>query len=189
MNHLRLIALFFTFLYSLNTQAQTEYGETLKSKLYLGATFGLGFGTYTNIDVSPMIGYNINRHFSAGLGMTYMYYSYRYGNERIQGNFYGGRIFTRILPLPDLMPGIFLHGELESINNERYITVNPALNPVLARVWTPALLVGAGFRQKAGNNSYFTVSLLYNTSYNGTAESSIYSGPLIYRVGFILGLY
>ena len=65
MNHLRLIVLFFTFLYSLNTQAQTEYGETLKSKLYVGATFGLGFGTYTNIDVSPMIGYNINRHFSS----------------------------------------------------------------------------------------------------------------------------
>ena len=189
MNQLRLIALICTFLFSLNTQAQTEYGETIKSKLFVGSTFSLGFGTYTNVDISPMIGYNINRYFSAGLGATYMFYSYNNGAERIQGNFYGGRIFSRIMPLPDLLPGIFLHGEMESINNERYIAINPNTFPVLTRTWTPAVLVGAGFRQKAGNNSYFTVSILYNLSDDGTSASTIYNGPLIYRVGFILGLY
>jgi long-subunit fatty acid transport protein len=63
--------------------AQTEYGETLKSRLYVGGNFGLGFGTLTSIDVSPMIGYNINRHFSGGVGATYMYYSYRNIYRRI----------------------------------------------------------------------------------------------------------
>ncbi len=169
--------------------SQTEFGESFKSHLYVGGTFGLGFGTYTNIDLSPLVGYNINRHFSAGVGMTYMYYAYRYGNESVRGNFYGGRLFTRILPLPDQLPGLFLHGEYESINNERYIQKDPSSPYVLARAWTPAILIGAGFRQQAGANSYFTVSILYNLKDTGTASSTIYGGPLIYRVGFVFGLY
>ncbi len=188
MYHFRFLLLIIC-LFSVNLEAQTDYGETLKSRLYVGGTFGLGFGTYTNIDLSPMVGYNFNRHLSGGVGMTYMFYSYRNGSQSIRGNFYGGRIFTRILPLPDQLPGIFIHGEFESINNERYITKNPYTNPELARAWTPAVLVGAGFRQQAGTNSYFTVSVLYNTLDEGTPESTIYGGPLIYRVGFIFGLY
>ena len=180
MYHFRLLLLIIC-LFSVNLKAQTDYGETVKSRLYVGGTFGLSIGTSSNIDLSPMVGYNINRHLSGGVGMTYMFYSYRNGSESIRGNFYGGRIFTRILPLPDLLPGIFLHGELESINND--------INPLPPRVWTPAVLVGAGFRQQAGTNSYFTVSVLYNALDDGTIESTIYGGPLIYRVGFIFGLY
>ena len=169
--------------------SQTDYGDTFKSHLYVGGTFGLGFGTNTNIDVSPLVGYNINRHFSAGLGMTYMFYAYRMGTESYRGHFYGGRVFTRILPLPDQLPGLFLHAELESINNERYIQKYVNSPFVLDRVWTPALLVGAGFKQQAGNNSYFTISILYNVLGDGTITSSIYGGPLIPRIGFIYGLY
>jgi long-subunit fatty acid transport protein len=56
----------------IGVKAQTEYGETLISRLYAGGNFGLGFGTLTSIDVSPMIGYNINRHFSGGVGITHI---------------------------------------------------------------------------------------------------------------------
>jgi hypothetical protein len=188
MYHFRILLLSICF-FSINLNAQTDYGETLKSRLYVGGTFGLSIGSISYIDLSPMVGYNINRYLSGGVGMTYMFYSERNGSESIRRNFYGGRIFTRILPLPDLLPGIFLHGELESINNERYIKKNNSTNPELARAWTPAVLVGAGFRQQAGTNSYFTVSVLYNTLDDGTEESTFYDGPLIYRVGFILGLY
>ena len=53
--------------------AQTEYGETFTSRLYVGGIFGLGLGTFTSIDVSPLIGYNFNRFSFAGVGATYMY--------------------------------------------------------------------------------------------------------------------
>lgn len=185
MNYFRFLVLF-TCLTTSQLYSQTDYGETLKSRLYVGGTFGLGFGTYTNIDLSPMIGYNINRHLSGGVGATYMFYSYRYGSESIRGNFYGGRVFTRIAPLPDQLPGLFIHGEYESINNERYVPSNIFS---LTRAWTPAVLIGAGFKQQAGTNSFFTVSVLFNALDDGTQESTIYGGPLIYRVGFIFGLY
>jgi long-subunit fatty acid transport protein len=170
------------------TQAQTEYGETFVSRLYVGGNFGLGFGSLTSIDVSPMIGYNINRHFSGGVGATYMYYSYRnYTGESERASFYGGRIFGRIVPLPDMFPNIFLHGEFESINNERWVK-NDLGAYEFKRTWTPAVPIGAGFKQMAGENSFFSITVLWNILDDGTQASSIYGGPLLYRVGFIFGL-
>jgi len=168
---------------------QTEYGETLKSRLYLGGTFSLQFGTITNFDVSPMIGYNINRYFSAGVGATYMFYSYRDQFQSYKSHFYGGRVFGRIVPLPQFLPGFFLHTEYETINNERYAQETPNSPYVLTRVWTPAFLAGIGFRQKAGENSYFTINLLYNISDDGTYQGTIYQNVIIPRIGFIYGFY
>lgn len=168
--------------------AQTEYGETFKSRLYAGGNFGLGFGTFTSIDISPLVGYNINRYFSAGVGASYMFYSYRINpNESERASFYGFRTFGRIVPLPDILPNIFLHGELESINNERWVE-NVFGAYEFRRTWTPAIPVGVGFRQMAGENSFFNVTILWNLLDDGTQASSIYGGPLIYRVGFIFGL-
>jgi hypothetical protein len=171
------------------TSAQTEYGESFKSRLYVGGTFGLGLGTVTNIDLSPMAGYNFNHYLSGGFGVTYMFYSYNQPGQDVRTSFYGGRLFLRAVPLPEILPGLYLHAEIESINNERYFA-----NPVtgfftLRRAWTPGILVGPGYRQQAGTNSYFMIGLYYNVLDNGTAESSIYNGPIIYRIGFIFGLY
>jgi hypothetical protein len=86
------------------------------------------------------------------------------------------------------MPNIFLHGEIESISRRR--EVENALGAFeLKRVWTPAIPVGAGFRQMAGENSFFSITVLWNLLDDGTQASSIYGGPLLYRVGFIFGLY
>lgn len=178
-------------LVSTNTSilAQTEFGETFKSRLYVGGTFGLSLGNTTSIDLSPMAGYNINRYFSAGIGTSYMFYSYNQPGQDYRTSFYGGRFFARAVPLPDVLPGLFLHVEYESINNERYTQDDPFGPIVLRRAWTPALLVGPGFRQQAGENSFFTLSLYYNLSDDGTPSSSIYNGPIIYRIGLIFGLY
>jgi hypothetical protein len=167
---------------------QTEYGETFASRLYFGGNFGLGFGTFTSIDISPLVGYNFNRVFSAGIGGTYMYYQYRFGNDSERASFYGARVFARAVPLPEILPNIFLHGEYESINNERWVE-GPIGNFVFKRTWTPALPLGLGLRQQAGENSFFTVMVLWNMLDDGTQASSIYGGPLIYRVGLIVGLY
>jgi hypothetical protein len=46
------------------------------------------------------------------------------------------------------------------------------------RAWTPAVPVGAGFKQMAGENSFFTITVLWNLLDDGTQASSIYGGPL-----------
>lgn len=176
----------------LSLHAQTEYGETLKSRIYVGGSFALGLGNVTSIDISPMAGYNFNRYLSAGAGITYMFYSYNdpFGaSTDYRTSFYGARVFARAVPLPDLLRGLFLHAEYESINNERFAEAFPNGPFQLQRAWTPAVLIGPGFRSQMGANSFFTLSLYYNLLDDGTVERSIYSGPIIYRVGFIFGLY
>jgi hypothetical protein len=173
-------------------KAQTEYGETFKSRIYVGGSFALGLGNVTSIDISPMAGYNFNRYLSAGAGITYMFYSYNdpFGNSAdYRTSFYGARVFARAVPLPDLLRGLFLHAEYESINNERLAEAFPNGPLQLQRTWTPAVLIGPGFRSQMGANSFFTLSLYYNVLDDGTMATSIYSGPIIYRVGFIFGLY
>jgi hypothetical protein len=179
-----LVVIFCILLINLQqTNAQTEFGETPKSKIFIGSTFRLGISNFGSlIELSPYVGYNINSYFSAGLGPSYTFYSERYAGQSYRTHYYGARGFIRILPAPERLPGLFLAAELESINNETSIFAQ-------TRSWTPAYLVGAGFRQKTGNNSYFTVSLLFNLADDGTAESTIYGGPLVYRVGYMFGLY
>ena len=170
--------------------AQTEYGETPKSKIFIGSTFRLGISNFGSlIELSPYVGYNINSYFSAGLGPSYTFYSVRNFGQTFRTHYYGARGFFRILPAPERFPGLFLAAELETISNEYFFQDPITFEISQARKWTPAYLVGAGFRQKTGNNSYFTVSLLFNLADDGTVESTIYGGPLVYRVGYMFGLY
>ena len=187
-NLIPLIALFVLTAYS-PIHSQTEYGESFKSRLYVGGSFGLGLGTVTNIDLSPMAGYNFNRYLSGGLGATYMFYSYNQPGQDYRTSFYVTRVFGRVVPLPDLLRGLFVHVEYETMNNERFVQDDPFGPIVLKRAWTPALLLGPGFRSQLGANSFFTLSLYFNLMDDGTPQSTIYGGPIIYRVGFIFGLY
>jgi hypothetical protein len=183
----KLLVILCTLLLNLQQiNAQTEFGETPKSKIFVGSTFRLGISNFGSlIELSPYVGYNINSFLAAGVGPSYTFYSVRNFGQTYRTHYYGGRGFLRVLPAPERLPGLFLAAELETINNEDLSTYNV----VKTRRWTPAYLVGAGFRQKTGNNSYFTVSLLFNLADDGTYESTIYGGPLVYRVGYMFGLY
>jgi|GEM_PF-3446218 len=171
-------------------EAQTEFGETTKSKIFIGSTFRLGISNFGSlIELSPYVGYNINSYFSAGIGPSYTFYSERYLGQSYRTHYYGARGFLRILPAPERLPGLFLAAELETISNQYFYNDPLTFDLMQGRRWTPAYLVGAGFRQKTGNNSYFTISLLFNLADDGSAESTIYGGPLVYRVGYMFGLY
>jgi len=184
-----IIALVLLSFWSEQAFSQTEFGETFKSRIYVGGNFSLGIGTITLIEVSPLAGYNITRTLSAGIGTTYMFYSYRDPFQSYRTSFYGGRIFSRFVPLPDALPAFFLHGEIESLSAERLET-----NPItgifeLKRRFVPAYMAGIGIRQPAGQNSFFTLTLLYNFADDGTFGSTIYPSPFQLRVGYIFGLY
>src|ERR1044071_10430388 len=49
-----------------------------KGKLVVGGNFGLSFGDYTIINVSPQIGYRFNQYFAVGAGPNFQYSSFRY---------------------------------------------------------------------------------------------------------------
>ena len=65
------IFIFFILLGGLTTgrlEAQREEPASFMDKLFLGGNFGLQFGTVTNIEFSPLVGYHITNRLAGGVG-------------------------------------------------------------------------------------------------------------------------
>lgn len=166
---------------SMSAFGQTESGDTPLSRVYVGGNFGLQLGNYTMIDISPMAGYNLTNWLSAGVGGTFMFINFRSQGQNYNTNFYGVRGFTRGL----IGQQFFLHAEYELLNGERLLQDQTGfLN--LQRYWQPSAWVGGGYRSPAGNNSFFTFTLLYNLL---DTPDSYYGSPITARLGYIFGLY
>ena len=90
--------------------AQDEEQEPVKkgfdkSKLFFGGNFGLGFGTNTNVTISPQVGYRFNNYFAAGAGVNFNYYSFKdfYNTgatySKTSYGYTGFNIFGRVYPI------------------------------------------------------------------------------------------
>ncbi len=159
---------------------------SMLDRLRLGGSFGLNFGNFTNINLSPMAGLNLTNKFVAGVGLTYMYTSFRPrgvpGSQRRSNSNYGGRVFM----MYNLLPIITLHAEYESLNVEY---PDASTSNGRARTWLGSPLIGGAYTQPLGGR--FTRSILftalYNVSYNsqlgpGGNNISPYPSPFIFRV-------
>jgi hypothetical protein len=147
----------------------------------LGGNFGLQFGNYTIVALSPLLNYHVNTSLVVGAGPIYQYVSINdpYWGEYYSGSIYGGRV-TAIYYLPGRLSNIFLMGEYDVINF-------PYINSITGENSRKTLgipLVGGGYRQPVGSRSYFTLAALWDLS--GSPDSP-YSNPLI-LAGFDFGL-
>lgn len=162
------------------------------SKFYWGGNLGLMFGTYTVIDVSPLVGYKVTEKFHVGTGLTYTYYKYSEdgtynGGSTTKGfefstSIYGGRLFTRYYALEN----IFLHVEDELINFDIPF-FSPFSNDVyFSRQWVNSVLVGAGYGYNFNvDGPSLSIAVLWrvNTAYE---KFYPYQNPII-RVGLGFG--
>lgn len=152
-------------------------GTDWKERIFFGGNLGLQFGTITNIEVSPLVGYRINNNLSAGLGLTYIYYKINFDNRPdYKTDIYGGRIFARRA----ISENIFLHAEYESLNFE-FVRSDGSL----LREWVPGMFLGGGFIQPVGRNVAFVAMALYNVLHDDLR--SPYNSPLVIRVGINVG--
>lgn len=148
---------------------QQDAPLSFRERLYFGGNFGIQFGTVTNIDLSPQVGYRITPRFSAGIGLSYKFFAdTRYD---FRTSIYGGSIFTRFLVFRNL----FLQAEVEKLNVEDYDNY-----PETSRAWDTAVLVGAGYRQPMGERGAVYMMLMWNLN---ETRLSPYQNPII-RVGF-----
>jgi len=159
---------------SLNLKSQTfsnDYGE----KLYLGGSFGLQFGTITNLSVDPHIGHYIFPKISLGLGFKYQYYREKHNYLEYTINIYGGRLFARYEPFER----VFAQAEVEML---AYKTDMFSAVRNMETIWADGLLVGIGYKESFSSmsNDNFYIMLLYNL--NHTIYTP-YSNP-IFRLGF-----
>jgi len=152
-------------------------------RLRLGGSFGLGFGTVTNINLSPMAGINLPDKLVAGVGVTYLWFNSRRFN--INRSYYGGRSFL----MYSLLPMITLQAEYEGLNVQYYNNVDRRY----VRKWIGSPMLGAAYTQPL--NGRFTrgvhMTLLYNLNHQNqlnpfTGQSiSPYNSPFVFRVTFL----
>ena len=158
------------------------------SRLIIGGSLGLSFGDYTNVNVSPLVGYRISQLFAAGLAINAQYGSERfrdyYGNtgQRNQYSIFGGGVWGRVYPLDFL----FIHVQPEynhiSLKSTYYDTDPKTV--VKDSYGVSSLLMGGGYTQPVSDRAAFSIMALYDVLQD---SRSPYQNGLILRVGATMG--
>ncbi|MFH0865500.1 MAG: hypothetical protein V1904_04870 [Bacteroidota bacterium] len=196
MNRLKFLFLGFLLIILLNEPyAQKDNkgsGNELIHKFFTGGSLGLQFGSYTYINVAPIIGYRFNEYIACGIGPNYTFYHskdyYYYPPVIYSTHLYGGNFFTRVYFLKDIIPSIkdiYVHGEIEALNVETQY-FDYSLSHPGKRYWVGSVFGGAGIRQMLGERVFSTITVLFN--FNETIDSPYYGNPLVYRVGIEINL-
>jgi len=155
----------------------------LKDRLFYGGNFSLQFGTFTDIEVSPVIGLWVLPRVAVAAGPHFQYYKVFSSSTLI----YGGKSYAEVLFLQDLhnvIPlgihlGLFLHGEYEALSLESAAFQSPPYDS--RRFMTHTFLAGGGIRQQIGKRSSLNFTFLWTLNDPGY---NIYGSPEI-RVSFM----
>ncbi len=148
--------------------------NSFKERIYVGGNVGGWIGTTTYLNLSPLIGFKLNKNFSIGGGFTYNYASQTYGNQKYESTVYGSNTFARYMILENL----FAQVGWDRLSVPDYTT--GILN---SRAWIDNLLVGGGYRQAFSERGQFIAMVFYNAN---QMPLSPYPNPII-QIGFNLG--
>jgi len=185
----RLNILILSIILAFPAMAQNNF--SFRDRLFFGGNFGMAIGSYTDIEVSPLVGYYITPRWAAGVGFTYEYYNNKYhfydGKtfERYETHIFGGRLFTNYIivnNVNDWIPlgfnfRIFVHLEDELLSYEKgfFKYGEPG------RELQNSILVGGGLRFPTGRRSSMNLYILWNL--NSQLNNFYGSGPIL-RMGF-----
>ena len=135
-------------------QPPSRYESQQPSKIYYGGGIGLNlFGDYFRISIEPMVGYKVAPKLSAGLKLMYEYVKDSRYAVPVTSNNYGASIFSRYR----IIPQFYLHAEF-AYYSYKYRTEHFEGD----RDWVPFLLLGGGYSQQVGNNTWLYVQALWD---------------------------
>jgi hypothetical protein len=154
-----------------------------KSKLFVGGSLGLAFGTYTIINVSPLVGYRFSPLFAAGAGVNYSYYGYSDGYWNYKQSYVGMSIFGRLYPIQQIF--IQVQPEENYMWYSQSVTGSNQYQPTIKiNQFVPSLLIGGGAAIPAGRNGAITISVMYDVLQN---IYSPYYHQAVYGFGYTVG--
>jgi len=158
-----------------------------KSNLFFGGTFGLSFGSYTLVNVSPQVGYHFNRYFAAGTGVNFIYSQYKitdyngYTISRQDQGYAGLNIFGRVYPIQHIL--LQVQPEINySWGNLK--TYSPDASYKLPGEFVPSVLVGIGGALPAGRSGAIILMIQYDLVQN---VRSPYGNTIFYSFGYNVG--
>jgi hypothetical protein len=156
------------FVFGQDEEPEKEKGFQ-KEKLFVGGNFGVSFGSYTFINISPQIGYRFTDHFAAGVGLNLQYVSDKL--EDYNGDTYykteqgvtGLSVFGRVYPIRQFM--LQVQPEVNYVfGKEKYFQTSyqPAQEYNLNAEIVPSLLLGGGLVLPSGSRGAFIISVFYD---------------------------
>jgi hypothetical protein len=158
-----------------------EETPPLRERMFFGGTLGLQFGTFTNIQVTPIVGLWVQPRIAIAAGPNFQYYKDPYFETTI----YGGNGYIQFVPLRDfnnVVPigihmGIFVHleDELLSLESAVWDPQNPS-----NRFTINTVLAGFGISQQLGMRSSINLKFLWALNDTGYG---MYDNPEI-RISF-----
>jgi hypothetical protein len=177
---------------SRKSDAATRYSTPPKSKsdwrkkIYVGGYFGMSFGSsYTNIDISPIVGYRITDDFSMGLGVIYTYYSYEvpnfnFGTQKYSFSNWGARVNANYV----LFKFIALGAEYQYITTDIFDGYDVSNSATFRKEGINILFVGGGISQRVGGNASVYVMAYYDLLQD---KYSPYGNNIVWRIGVSAG--
>jgi len=140
-------------------QRSKEEKPPVRERLFYGGSLGLQFGTYTDIDISPVVGLWLLPRLNIAAGPKYRYL--KYYEER--ASIYGARAYSQFFVIKDInniIPinihlGLFLHAE------DEFFKVKYTDGIDTKELYINAPLVGAGISEPLGRRSSLNVMVLW----------------------------
>ena len=143
---------------SMYAQDETDTKGFQKDKMFAGGYFGLTFGDYTLINISPQVGYHFNKWLAAGVGINGQYVSIKernsYGNtiSKTEQGVIGLNVFGRVYPFQQFMIQVQPEGNYIFGNTKYYTGSSTEEYKIDAKI-VPSLLMGGGLVLPAGNGA------------------------------------
>ena len=169
------------------TQSQSQKSNFL-DKVFVGGGFGAGFGNYTFINVSPIIGYRVSPKFSVAMRLMYQYTTFEYydvNQRRVKnynGNDFGIGGFARYM----LFGPVYLQAEYEHLSYDGLYKTGET-----SRDTFDSFMAGGGIAQPVGRKAFLFLTAMYNFSYENFNRVNVYrfpyNSPWVIRVGITAG--
>ncbi len=157
------------------------------SRVMVGGSFGMAFGDYALVNISPIIGYRFSEMFAGGVALNAQL-SWEKRREfdeiiaRYNYSMFGGGVWGRFYPIPQLF--LQAQPEYNSISQKiRNYTVDPVTTEK-HRYGAHSLLLGGGYAQPIGGNSAFVIMILYDVLQD---DNSPYRNRPVISAGVNLG--
>jgi hypothetical protein len=177
-----ILLLLFTCSSVIYSQKVKEEVPPLRERMFFGGSFGLQFGSITDIQVSPVVGLWLLPRLAVALGPDYRFYKDHYNTT----NIYGGKGYVQFVVIKNInsfIPlgsntGIFLHCEDDLLSLESSFWKYPPYKS--DRFYINTILAGGGISQQIGRRSSLNFIVLWALNDSGYG---VYGNPEI-RVSF-----
>jgi hypothetical protein len=154
-------------------------------RLFFGGNFGLTFGNFTFINVSPVVGYRLTDKFSAGTQINFIYQSNKisYASnvyDKSEYAYVGLGVFGRFNPVKFLL--INVQPEMNYIwGKTKYVSVSNTYEQKQEGKFVPSVLVGAGAAIPTGGRGALIAMIQYDLVQN---DLSPYGKNPFFSFGF-----